>query len=54
MVMTSKGEFVEVQGTAEAKPFSKETIDSLLSLAEKGIKQLFQAQQSALEALKRD
>ena len=54
VVMTSKGEFVEVQGTAEAKPFSKETIDSLLSLAEKGIKQLFQAQQAALEALKRD
>jgi len=49
VVMTSKGEFVEVQGTAEAKPFSRETIDSLLSLAEKGIKQLFQIQQDALE-----
>ena len=50
VVMTSQGKFVEVQGTAEAKPFSKETIDSLLSLAEKGIKQLFEAQQTALEA----
>ncbi len=50
VVMTSKGEFVEVQGTAEAKPFTKETIDSLLSLAEKGIKQLFQIQQDTLEA----
>lgn len=49
VVMTSKGKFVEVQGTAEAKPFSKETLDSLLSLAEKGIKQLFQVQQAALE-----
>ncbi len=49
VVMTSKGEFVEVQGTAEAKPFTKETIDSLLSLAEKGIKQLFEIQQAALE-----
>ena len=49
VVMTSKGEFVEVQGTAEAKPFSRETIDSLLSLAEGGIKQLFQIQQAALE-----
>ncbi len=48
VVMTSKGEFVEVQGTAEAKPFSRETIDSLLSLAEKGIKQLFQIQQEGL------
>ena len=28
VVMTSKGEFVEVQGTAEGKPFTKETIDS--------------------------
>ncbi len=50
VVMTSKGEFVEVQGTAEVKPFSRETIDSLLSLAEKGIKELFQIQQAALEA----
>jgi len=50
VVMTSKGEFVEVQGTAEGKPFSKETIDSLLSLAEKGISELFQVQQAALEA----
>jgi len=49
VVMTSKGRFVEVQGTAEGKPFSKETIDSLLSLAEKGIKQLFEAQKEVLE-----
>ena len=52
VVMTSKGEFVELQGTAETKPFSKETIDSIISLAEKGIKELFQIQQSALESLK--
>jgi len=50
VVMTSQGKFVEVQGTAEGKPFTKETIDSLLSLAEKGIKELFQIQQAALEA----
>ncbi len=49
VVMTSKGEFVEIQGTAETKPFTKETIDFLLSLAEKGIKQLFQIQQEALK-----
>ncbi len=48
VVMTSHGEFVEVQGTAEGKPFSKETIDSLLSLADKGIRELFDAQQAAL------
>lgn len=51
VVMTSKGEFVEVQGTAEGKPFSKETIDSLLALAEKGIEQLFEIQKAALEKL---
>jgi ribonuclease PH len=53
VVMTSQGKFVEVQGTAETKPFTKETIDSLLSLAQKGIEQLFQAQQSALETIKK-
>ena len=48
VVMTSRGEFVEVQVTAEGKPFTKETIDSLLSLAEKGIRELFQIQQATL------
>ncbi|MFC1847495.1 ribonuclease PH [Chloroflexota bacterium] len=50
VVMTSQGEFVEVQGTAEGKPFTKEAIDFLLSLAEKGISELFLLQQAALEA----
>ncbi len=50
VVMTGKGDFVEVQGTAEKKPYSKETLDSVLSLAGKGIRQLFEAQQAALEA----
>lgn len=49
VVMTSKGEFVEIQGTAEGKPFDKDAVDHLLSLAEKGIKELFQAQQEALK-----
>jgi ribonuclease PH len=53
VVMTSQGKFVEVQGTAETKPFTKEAIDSLLSVAQKGIEQLFQAQQSALETIKK-
>jgi len=52
VVMTSQGKFVEVQGTAETKPFSRETIDRLLTLAEKGIKQLFEIQQAALETAK--
>jgi ribonuclease PH len=49
VVMTSKGEFVEVQGTAEGRPFPRKTIDDLLSIAEGGIQQLFQIQQNALE-----
>jgi ribonuclease PH len=51
VVMTSKKEFVEVQGTAEGKPFSKETIDSLIALAEKGIEQLFEIQEAALQSI---
>ena len=52
VVMTSKGEFVEVQGTAEAKPFSRQAIDSLLALAGKGIGELFKIQQAVLESPK--
>jgi ribonuclease PH len=52
VIMTSKGEFVEIQGTAETKPFSKDTTDSLLTLAEKGIKELFQVQQMSIDSLK--
>jgi len=51
VVMTSQGEFVEVQGTAEGKPFSRDTISSLLTLAEKGIQKLFQAQEEVLKNL---
>ncbi len=53
VVMTSRGEFVEIQGTAEARPFPRRNIDSLIDLAEKGITRLFEAQRDALEALKR-
>jgi len=49
IVMTGKGEFVELQGTAEGKPFTRQSIDDLLALAEKGIRQLFQAQQDVLK-----
>jgi ribonuclease PH len=52
IVMTSKGEFVELQGTAEGKPFTKQSIDDLLALAERGIRQLFKAQQDVLKGVK--
>jgi ribonuclease PH len=51
VVMTDEGEFVELQGTAEGRPFSKDAIDALLVLAEKGIKQLFKIQKATLAGL---
>jgi ribonuclease PH len=51
VVMTDKNEFVEIQGTAEGKPFSKEAADSLLSLAQQGINKLFKIQKETLRAL---
>ncbi len=51
VVMTDKGEFVEIQGTAEGKPFSKETVDALLALAERGIRRLFEVQRDAIAQL---
>jgi len=44
VIMTGKGEFIEVQGTAERKPFSKEKMDIMLDLAKKGIEELFSIQ----------
>ena len=48
IVMTGKGKFIEVQGTAEREPFSKSDMDKLLALAEKGIKQLIDIQKEAI------
>ncbi len=48
VVMLGSGHFVEVQGTAEGHPFSREEMDTLLELAKHGITQLVQMQQSAL------
>lgn len=48
VVMTGEGKFIEIQGTAEGEAFSKEQMNTLLSLAEKGIKELMALQQAAL------
>jgi ribonuclease PH len=50
VVMTGAGGFVEVQGTAEGAPFSREEMNQLLQLASDGIATLVQAQQAALAA----
>ncbi|OHC85171.1 MAG: ribonuclease PH, partial [Sideroxydans sp. RIFOXYD2_FULL_59_7] len=48
VVMLGSGHFVEVQGTAEGHPFSREEMDTLLELAKLGIGQLGEMQRTAL------
>jgi ribonuclease PH len=48
VVMTARGQFVEIQGTAEGQPFDRAMMDMLLNLAEKGIKELLALQKQAL------
>ncbi|HEX5704950.1 MAG TPA: ribonuclease PH [Pyrinomonadaceae bacterium] len=49
VVCTGDGRFIEVQGTAEGLPFTREQMDELLELAKKGIAQLVQLQRQALQ-----
>jgi len=48
VVATASGRLVEVQGTAEKEPFSREDLDDLLDIALDGIRQLTARQQAAL------
>jgi ribonuclease PH len=48
VVMTSSGRFVEVQGTAEGSPFSRNELDELLALAQRGIEHILDAQVDVL------
>jgi len=48
IVMTGSGQLVEVQGTAEGKPFSKNSLGRMIKLAEKGIMELIEKQKEAL------
>ncbi len=48
LVMTGSGKIVEVQGTAEGNPFSREELEKLLNLGEKGIKTLIRKQKELL------
>jgi len=49
VVMTGSREFIEIQGTAERKTFSKEQADGLLSLAQRGIEGLIDMQRTQLK-----
>ncbi|HEU5346524.1 MAG TPA: ribonuclease PH [Ktedonobacterales bacterium] len=48
VVMTDAGAFIEVQGTAEGKPFTRAQLDELLALAEKGIRELHALQRRSV------
>ena len=48
VVMTQAGEFIEIQGTAEDKPFTRAQSNAMLEMAEKGIAELIKKQQEAL------
>jgi len=48
LVMTASGKMVEVQGTAEGRPFDRERLNRLLDLGSNGISQLIEAQMRAL------
>ncbi len=48
VVMLGTGELVEVQGTAEGNPFTRDDVNTMLDLAEKGLKELFAIQEDIL------
>jgi len=50
VVMTGSGRFVEIQGTAEGEPFTKDEMSKLLDLASNGIARLVELQRAALKA----
>jgi ribonuclease PH len=49
VVMTDKGQFVEIQGTGEDAPFTQRQMSAMLKLAGKGIKELIATQRKVLE-----
>ncbi|MFC1804405.1 ribonuclease PH [Candidatus Omnitrophota bacterium] len=51
IVMTGSGEFIEIQGTAERKPFNEEQMNKLLSLAARGIRELIDIQKKASKSI---
>jgi ribonuclease PH len=48
VIMTEDGEFIEIQGTAEAAPFNDAELQEMLALARKGIAELVGIQRAAL------
>lgn len=48
-VMTGSGKFVEVQGTAEKDPFGETTLERMIELARKGIREILEVQKQAVD-----
>jgi len=48
LVMTGEGEYIEIQGTGEEKPFTRQHMNDLMAMAEKGIMELVAHQNDAL------
>jgi ribonuclease PH len=53
VVGTDAGAYVELQGTAEGKPFDRPSLDELLDLANAGLARLFEAQSAAIATVRR-
>jgi len=53
VVGTDQGTFVEVQGTAEGRPFDRAAMDGLMDLATAGLDRLFAAQAEVLATVRR-
>jgi ribonuclease PH len=50
-VMTGSGKFIEVQGTAETKPFSQSQMERMAEIAQRGIKELLKEQKKAIAGI---
>jgi len=48
IAMNARGQFIEIQGTAERNPFTREQLDQMLALADSGIRALMDVQRAAL------
>jgi ribonuclease PH len=53
VVGTDAGTYVEIQGTAEGRPFDRAAANSMLDLADEGLRQLFAAQTEVLATVRR-
>ena len=49
VVMTDQGRFIEIQGTGEETPFTRDELNGMLTLAEKGINELIELQRQIIE-----